>query len=1014
MNLDLRTELQRFGATPESVKLFAAPDACLVRYLDLLPGNTARIGTPEIPLPTGVIEYDRQPLLYLFPADTLAGTPRSNREKLGALLRRLACRGEGEYVGFVKPGELTLYPITLGRRIPQGLRISASDARAPMLVHDLAGGLDDFTAAHADGAAAKPRASHADTLHRLLVQRLMKVSETLRHSDVFPTTLAPDPILPLVIRALMMRVLMDRGVINADTLTEAGHPHFAPEACFSTPAHAALTCAWLDRHFSGDVLPLFGDAGTQPPDYLAFFEEAYRQSDTVFHALSTILRRAADGHLSRYLDWPGIDFAHVPIGLLSEVIEDFIHRLPTDGARNKSARYIPRGLADFIVSQAWDGTAQDRRQHVRALDPAVGTGTFLVSAYQRLVGERWAATGTRPTTPELRKILFQQIRGFDSNPTTLAAAAISLSLTALALDPSPDQSAREPYPDRLLGSVLHDTHKGSVQVSADNSGSNSLSRYNEQAQDRHRYDIVIGHSPMPSEHDDLAPVWRARRWAAPSGIIACVLPVGLLFKRTKQGIAKRTDLFYSLHVTGILNGSELLPFWPGLHRPFCILFCRNEVPAARYRFHFVAPNVDTVQTSGFRLHIDPESIQPIDTALLSKKDYLLKSLVRGGRFDIELIDRLHALTMWERPDPEESEETAPAPVPPRAVRLGDIRGDGHRKLARGQGFVAGTPSEAHRLVALEGNYLARETPGLRINADDLPAFPAQRLFKPRGIGIYKPPLVLIPEHLHQDGIRARLYLGETPLIYDRSYYGYSTQSHQNSPRLARYLFLLLNSDLFRYFLLQVSASYGVERDGVYAEDSADFPAIAPGHLTENQWTMIESISDQLAIENESSWHTLNDWVNDLYELSAADRQVIRDTLNTRLPYGFALTRARRPATELEIEQFRSALEDQLQPFFEITGERLAVRRVPLPVTTWVAFDLTTTDHDVESSAEAAAVLAESLTNQEGASRMMIDLGAGRLRVALRNQYRNLTKTQARLCALDVLRSHGRVFPVRAA
>ena len=48
---------------------------------------------------------------------------------------------------------------------------------------------------------------------------------------------------------------------------------------------------------------------------------------------------------------------------------------------------------------------RDTGKSARVLDPAVGGGIFLLTAFRELVAEHWRADGKRPDTDVLRRIL---------------------------------------------------------------------------------------------------------------------------------------------------------------------------------------------------------------------------------------------------------------------------------------------------------------------------------------------------------------------------------------------------------------------------------------------------------------------------------------------------------------------------------------------------------------------------------------------------------------------------------
>ena len=68
----------------------------------------------------------------------------------------------------------------------------------------------------------------------------------------------------------------------------------------------------------------------------------------------------------------------------------------------------------------------------RVLDPACGLGIFLVESFRRMVRHLWREQGTeRITRPQLRRILRDQIAGIDINEEAVRVAAFSLYLAFL-------------------------------------------------------------------------------------------------------------------------------------------------------------------------------------------------------------------------------------------------------------------------------------------------------------------------------------------------------------------------------------------------------------------------------------------------------------------------------------------------------------------------------------------------------------------------------------------------------
>ncbi len=108
-----------------------------------------------------------------------------------------------------------------------------------------------------------------------------------------------------------------------------------------------------------------------------------------------------------------------------------------------------------MVHASFAALKRDRKAHsAKILDPAAGAGVFLITAFRELVRERWREDGVRPDTDMLRKILYEQVRGFDINDSALRFAALGLYLMSIELDPAPKPVEKLKFLRKFEGEVL--------------------------------------------------------------------------------------------------------------------------------------------------------------------------------------------------------------------------------------------------------------------------------------------------------------------------------------------------------------------------------------------------------------------------------------------------------------------------------------------------------------------------------------------------------------------------------
>ena len=172
---------------------------------------------------------------------------------------------------------------------------------------------------------------------------------------------------------------------------------------------------WLNVKFNGDLFPNETEQKSEERDVMA----SHLTFLTDFIRGDVQLRRG-----QRFL-WRQYSFDVIPLEFISSIYEEFIRN--GDAEPGKGVVYTPGHLVDFVL----DGVLpwEDDRWDVTVLDPACGSGIFLVKSYQRLI-YRWklANQGIRPPADVLRRILANCIFGIDTQEDAVRVASFSLYL----------------------------------------------------------------------------------------------------------------------------------------------------------------------------------------------------------------------------------------------------------------------------------------------------------------------------------------------------------------------------------------------------------------------------------------------------------------------------------------------------------------------------------------------------------------------------------------------------------
>ncbi len=961
--------LSDYGALPSQIVDLASDDPRVLSYLDL------RRPAPGWTEPS-VVESQGRPCVHVFDARD------DGAEALPQWCWRIAMRGDGAWVGVLEPGRLHVYRV--------------------------GGGGDDVAPVHVEtaqpGEWALPRFLHDATAGESDVPRRRYLASLLQRSaaQLKDLGLSDGDALSLVGRGLFWRFLMDRGLLaglRADDICP-GSASF--ETCLDTKARAIRTFGWLARTFNGGLLPFETSARTFRP-------EAFSR------VLANIAHGATEtGQLRLPTDWSEVNFAYVPVGLLSEVYEAFVREVDPLTARKHSVHYTPSHLVDFVVTQAFEQT--DDASRLRVLDPAAGAGVFLVTAFRKLVEREWRSTGSRPKRKRIREILRDQLVGFDVDARALRLAELALYLTALELDPNP-----KPIGD-LTFEVLRDQVLFHLPPPLGSLGP---------VAERHRgaFDVVVGNPPwnamegslatkakwvegsrtlvserlgteaaetfdLPDTNADLPFVWRAMEWAKRGGRIALLLHARWLFGLSPRAVRARSDILRATRVTGILNGSALRStrVWPKVTAPWSILFATNESPPEprASAFQFISPTLDVqVDSRQARMRIDWNDSQLVAATEVLHDPSALKARFRGDRMAIR------ALASARR----------------GGVELADYMAELGLELRNGYqvGGKARPMRDARHMVGLPDTKGAGRL-GFEVRPQTLPTFSRDHLLHPRAPELFKGPLLVVPKSIPAAPLAARAIRSAGDLAYDATYYGVSlAKLGPDADILARYLQLVMQSSLLTFVQLLTDPLFGVERESTYLESFNRVPVRRMNELAPSQRARIGGLSSRLARGNSAELtREIDHFVFASLSLSNVERDAVFDTLETSHTVHEAKSRAAAPCSAEERARFATTLRASLDDVLSASGLVTTVRaRADLAWSPWHVLQVR-----VASTANAEDVLAPradflEAADEGGASLVVVRTSASTWLVGILEAYRYWTVTRARLLASDLISERSR-------
>ncbi len=223
----------------------------------------------------------------------------------------------------------------------------------------------------------------------------------------------------LIGKYIYLRYLRDRDILSDKWLNEQG---LSSEQLFTHQATIQSLQTVIDAlqaRFNGQIFPLdFDDAMEK-----GLTDKHISWVASIFSG-GKFIENTPDKILQLQLPFEAYNFYYIPVETLSAIYEQFI-----DNRKEKGAVYTPEYLADYVLSEV--ESVQSIHSGGKLLDPACGSGVFLVLAYRRLI-EKEIKKQSRPLeAEELKQLLLGSIYGVERELEACRITEFSLILTLL-------------------------------------------------------------------------------------------------------------------------------------------------------------------------------------------------------------------------------------------------------------------------------------------------------------------------------------------------------------------------------------------------------------------------------------------------------------------------------------------------------------------------------------------------------------------------------------------------------
>ena len=597
-------------------------------------------------------------------------------------------------------------------------------------------------------------------------------------------------------------------------------------------------------------------------------------------------------------DFWAYDFRVIPVETISSIYEEFLAAEDEKEQRKSGAYYTPKHLAEMVVDVAVDGW--NTLLGKKILDPACGSGIFLVILFNRIADEwRRKNQGVHNKTraEALLEIIREKLCGVDVNETACRIASFSLYLAFLdQLNPREIHELEE-----KRGEVL-DNFLALKEDNYENTKTPVIFEGNffDDIPIGKSFDLVIGNPPwvsrgkatdnkplnwclsnnnpylkdspksqadrkqyfLPAKQIAHAFMWKTLVHLKANGKSCLVLSTKVLFNNKTDKF--QAGWFSNITVDKVIQLSDWRNIlFENAISPAAIIRFGSQKPEDDYSIEYEAPKVSDHDPRKGIIDILPEDRKLIklseiqESAKKKEISAVWKKKFWGTPRDSLLIDRLLEMPSLGKivGTPKETKRFISGqgfkPYLPEYYEIVDgkpqpimIKANGKEKEKYGKPKPIWWPKEHLYIDARQKSI------NLILMKQSCKEFfkykfkkPFTELYRSPDKAVFTPPMVIINHSI------SRKAFCDFPVVFRHALQSISCakESTKEDTNLLMFLAAVLNTKLADYYFFHISANLGIERDQVYLEEIGllPFPLPEDTHDMQKSHRIIDQIAEQM-------------------------------------------------------------------------------------------------------------------------------------------------------------------------
>lgn len=726
----------------------------------------------------------------------------------------------------------------------------------------------------------------------------------------------------IILRLIFVRYLIDRGVIIDERFIE-GNPTETDRRkenfnrLISDRAALYLFFDHLKGRFNGNLFEVRDDEDKIKPEHLRYLSMIFKGE------LETGQQFLFDVY----------DFSIIPIELISGIYESIID----DKKRKQNAAiYTPTFLVDYILQQTVEKYLEENgTRNCKVLDPACGSGIFLVEAFRRMV-EGEMARG-EISDDRLKELLATNIYGIDKDETALNIAIFSLYVALLDYkEPKDIKKIKLPalLNKKLFKADFFDTEHRFNEI-LKNAGLNFIignPPWKKDDSELHKGYIGKGKNKLPVSRNEISQTFLLRTKDFHGSDLKCSLIVSSKAFYNLWAEDFKKYFFKNFYVDYFFDLSPARRFlFEDAINPAVIVFYRyasgRDTRDNIVKHCSIKPNLFLKNFNA--LVIEKNDQRAVAQKYLIEYDWLLKTLLYGNVMDFHFLARLKKFVTIHK-------------YINKLNKTGEVIcfGDGIKKL---------TPNAMEKLNASQREKVEPfieiadipiiELDNIKryysvVNRDHLPKESDLLVKSGRRNELYKSGNTILLKARPKDESDLVVSWVDTNCVYREKTLGITSRDNLDE---LKYLYGILNSDVSTYFQFLTSSAWGVFYPEIAQVEYLSFPYVeVPDrekfialvsrliHYYKKHYSRILR-PEEIPLPGELL--QMNQMINEAFEIDAIEKDSIDYVLEVSR-YLFqgekAYEKALRRVNEEDLKQYAQIFFDHFSSIYNSPGEYFQV------------------------------------------------------------------------------------------